>query len=138
MRGVENVRFEARDLTGLEAIDAFDLVTSFDAVHDMKHPQRLLEAIHRSLRQGGIHLMQDIGGSADLQKNIDFPFASLLYTISFMHCMPVSLAQNGDGLGTMWGWETAERMLETAGFRSVTRTVMPHDPMNVWFVSRKG
>jgi SAM-dependent methyltransferase len=136
-RGVGNVRFEVRDLTGLDAKEAFDLVTSFDAVHDMKHPQRLLETIHGALRSGGTHLMQDIGGSAVLEQNVGFPFASFLYTISFMHCMPVSLAQGGDGLGTMWGWETAERMLEAAGFRSVTRTVLPHDPMNVWFVSRK-
>ena len=51
--------------------------------------------------------------------------------------MPVSLGQGGAGLGTMWGWETAEAMLEEAGFQSVTRNVLPHDPMNVWFVSSK-
>jgi hypothetical protein len=38
----------------------------------------------------------------------------------------------------MWGWETAEAMLRGAGFASVERHVLPHDPMNVWFVSRKG
>jgi uncharacterized membrane protein YadS len=40
--------------------------------------------------------------------------ASLLYAISCMHCTPVSLGQSGAGLGTMWGWETAEAMLHAA------------------------
>jgi hypothetical protein len=82
--------------------------------------------------------MQDIGGSAALENNLDFPFAPFLYTVSCVHCMPVSLAQGGAGLGTMWGWETAERMLAAAGFAATRREVFPHDPMNVWFVSRKG
>jgi SAM-dependent methyltransferase len=131
-----NVRFEQRDLSHMDAVAAFDLVTSFDAVHDMKDPQALLVAIHRALRPGGTHLMQDIGGSAALENNLGFPFAPFLYTVSCVHCTPVSLAQGGAGLGTMWGWETAERMLKAAGFRSTARRVFPHDPMNVWFVSR--
>jgi hypothetical protein len=38
----------------------------------------------------------------------------------------------------MWGWETAEAMLGEAGFKRVERNVLPHDPMNVWFVGRRG
>ena len=133
-----NVRFATFDLAGLDERDRYHLVTSFDAVHDTKDPARLLCAIHRALAPGGVHLMQDIGGSARLEKNLDFPFATLLYAMSTVHCTPVSLAQGGEGLGTMWGWETAERMLREAGFADVRRNVLPHDPMNVWFVSRKG
>ena len=65
-----------------------------------------------------------------------FPMAALLYAVSCAHCTPVSLGQGGIGLGTMWGWETAQSMLEEAGFRQIERHVLPHDPMNVWFVSR--
>ena len=64
-------------------------------------------------------------------------FAAFLYTASCTHCTPVSLGQGGEGLGTMWGWETAEAMLREAGFETVQRHVLEHDPMNVWFVSRK-
>jgi len=134
---MSNIRFEQRDLTGFSEPHAFDLVTSFDAIHDQKDPQSVLTGIHGALRRGGLHLMQDIGGSASLENNLDFPFAAFLYTASCMHCMPVSLGQGGAGLGTMWGWETAERMLGVAGFRSIERHVLDHDPMNVWFVSRK-
>ncbi|WP_026986220.1 methyltransferase domain-containing protein [Fodinicurvata fenggangensis] len=134
--GLENVRFEVRDLTGYDEKARFDFITSFDAVHDQKDPQALIQSLHDALKPGGIYLMQDIGGSARLENNLDFPMASLLYAVSCVHCMPVSLGQGGKGLGTMWGWETAEAMLKAAGFREIQRHVLPHDPMNVWFVSR--
>jgi 2-polyprenyl-3-methyl-5-hydroxy-6-metoxy-1,4-benzoquinol methylase len=136
-RGLDNIHFETVDMTGFDEVDRYGLITSFDAVHDQKHPHELIRSICCALRPGGVYLMQDIGGSAHLENNIEFPMASLLYAISFMHCTPVSLGQGGDGLGTMWGWETAQGMLENAGFAAVQKHVLPHDPMNVWFVSRK-
>jgi 2-polyprenyl-3-methyl-5-hydroxy-6-metoxy-1,4-benzoquinol methylase len=135
--GLTNARFELRDLTGYAEKERFDFITTFDAVHDQRDPDRLIGALYRALRLGGIHLMQDIGGSVHVEKNVDLPLASLLYAVSLVHCMPVSLGQGGKGLGTMWGWETAQGMLEAAGFTDVRRYVLPHDPMNVWFVSRK-
>lgn len=136
--GLENISFEVRDLSDYDEVESFDFITSFDAVHDQKDPQDLLRRLRRALRARGVYLMQDIGGSAQLENNIDFPMAALLYAISCIHCTPVSLAQGGEGLGTMWGWETARTMLENAGFADVERHVLPHDPMNVWFVSRTG
>ncbi len=136
-KGLENVVFAAQDLSGFDAAGAFDLVTSFDAVHDQRDPEGLICTLHRALRRGGVYLMQDIGGSARLEANLDFPMAPLLYAISTTHCTPVSIGQGGPGLGTMWGWETAQAMLEAAGFSAIERHVLPHDPMNVWFVSQK-
>jgi SAM-dependent methyltransferase len=135
--GVDSVRFEVRDLTGFDEKERYDFITSFDAIHDQKDPQGLLDGIHGALRPGGAYLVQDIGGSAALENNIDFPFAAFLYTASCTHCTPISLGQGGPGLGTMWGWETAEAMLGEAGFETVDRHVLEHDPMNVWFVARK-
>lgn len=136
--GLNNIRFAVRDLSDYDEQGAFDFITSFDAVHDQKDPAALIRTLHRALRPGGVYLMQDIGGSAMLENNKDFPMASLLYAISCVHCTPVSLGQGGAGLGTMWGWETAQQMLSEAGYASIERHVLPHDPMNVWFVSRKG
>ena len=135
--GLSNVSFETRDLTGYAEPERWDFVTSFDAVHDQKDPLGLLKGLYASLRPGGIYLMQDIGGSARLENNSDFPMATLLYAVSLVHCTPVSIGQGGEGLGTMWGWETAEQYLGEAGFTRVERHVLPHDPMNVWFVARK-
>lgn len=135
--GLANLQFVQKDLTDWSESAAFDLITSFDAIHDQKAPQAVLTSIFHALRPEGVHLMQDIGGSARLENNLDFPFAPFLYTVSCLHCTPVSLGQGGEGLGTMWGWETALAMLETAGFTHIEKTVLPHDPMNVWFVSSR-
>lgn len=135
--GLDNIRFEIRDLTGYDERERFDLVTSFDAVHDQKEPAGLIRGLRGALRPGGVYLMQDIGGSSRLENNIDFPMAAFLYAISCAHCTPISLGQGGQGLGTMWGWETAEAMLREAGFANVARHVLPHDPMNVWFVAKR-
>lgn len=136
-KGLGNLRFEACDLTHLDEDAAYDLILSFDAIHDQKSPQNLLNRLCRALRPGGRYIVQDVGGSARLENNLDFPMASFLYAISCAHCTPISLGQGGDGLGTMWGWETCREMLSRAGFSDIERTVLPHDPMNVWFVSRK-
>jgi 2-polyprenyl-3-methyl-5-hydroxy-6-metoxy-1,4-benzoquinol methylase len=136
-RGLRNVCFVASDMTDFDEPESYDFITSFDAVHDQKHPAQLIARIEQALKPSGIYLMQDIGGSAHLENNLDFPMASLLYAISVTHCTPVSIGQGGAGLGAMWGWETAQAMLEQAGFAAVERRLLEHDPMNVWFVSHK-
>ncbi len=79
--------------------------------------------------------MVDIAASSNLEDNVDPPWASFLYAISLTHCMSVSLAQGGDGLGTVWGVQTAERMVREAGFASVTRRALEEDPFNAYFVA---
>ena len=86
-------------MTGFDQPERYDLVTTFDAVHDQKDPQALIASLHAALRPGGIYLMQDIAGSARLENNLDFPMAAFLYTISCLHCMPVSLGQGRRGAG---------------------------------------
>jgi SAM-dependent methyltransferase len=136
-KGLANIRFEQRDLTDFAEVERYDFITSFDAVHDQKDPADFLVRLCRALRPGGVYLMQDIAGSARLENNLALPMAAFLYAISCVHCMPISLGQGGAGLGTMWGWETAQAFLQRAGFTNIARHVMPHDPLNVWFVSSK-
>lgn len=139
-RGRSNIRFERRDLTDFDTTATageFDLVTAFDAIHDQAAPQRVLDGIARTLRAGGVLLMQDIRASSHLQNNLDHPIAPLLYTLSTMHCMTVSLAQGGAGLGTMWGEELAVEMLEAAGFANVEVHRLAHDFQNNFYVARR-
>lgn len=139
-KGLGNAEFIVRDLTTLDRDgdeEAFDLVTTFDAVHDQAAPLALLRGIRRTLRDDGVYLMQDIRGSSELAQNRDHPAGPFLYAISCMHCMPVSLAQGGEGLGTMWGIDTARGMLAEAGFGSVEVHVLPHDFQNAYLVARR-
>ncbi len=137
--GHTNVRFEVRDLSSFdtEAVPgAFDFATSFDAIHDQARPLAVLRGICRSLADDGVYLAQDIKGSSHHHLNRDHPFGTMIYTISCMHCMTVSLAQGGEGLGAMWGRETAERYMREAGFGTVEVHELPHDPMNYYYVMR--
>jgi len=135
--GLENVRFQVRDVADLQEAHAFDLVTAFDAIHDQARPDVVLRAVARALRPRGVFLMQDIRGSSRVEKDLENPMASFLYTVSCLHCMTVSLAAGGAGLGSMWGAETACRMLDEAGFEKVELRELPHDPMNLYYVARK-
>ena len=118
------------------ALEAFAFVTTFDAVHDQARPLALLKGIRRTLEPDGVYLMQDIQGSSHHHENVEHPGAPLLYTISCMHCMTVSLAQGGDGLGARWGEQKARELLAEAGFTSVDVHLLEHDPFNAYFVVR--
>ena len=69
---------------------------------------------------------------------MDLPLGPLMYTVSTMHCMTVSLAQGGEGLGTMWGEEKAEEMVKEAGFGQVEIKHLPHDFQNSYYIVMKG
>ncbi len=137
--GNANASFAARDLSDFDETaepEAYDLVTTFDAVHDQAEPMRLLKGIRRSLKPDGVYLAQDIGGSSHHHGNMDHPMGPLLYTVSCMHCMTVSLAQGGEGLGAMWGKEKAFEYFRAAGFSDVEVHTLDHDPQNYYYVCR--
>ncbi len=133
--GVENLRFEKRDVATLDDVHRWDLVTAFDAIHDQADPATVLAGIRRALAPDGVFLMQDIAGSSRLEENLDHPLAPFLYTVSTMHCMTVSLAQDGEGLGTMWGREKALEMLADAGFGPVEVHSVEADFLNLYYVT---
>jgi ubiquinone/menaquinone biosynthesis C-methylase UbiE len=136
--GLSNVKFEIKDLTSFDLNgEKFDLITAFDAIHDQARPDRVLAGISKALQDDGTFLMQDIAGSSHHHKNIDHPVGPFLYTISTMHCMTVSLAQGGMGLGTMWGEEKAREMLNEAGFKNIEVKKLPHDFQNSFYINKK-
>jgi SAM-dependent methyltransferase len=118
-KGLANVRFERRDAAHLGEDGGFDFITTFDAVHDQARPDLLLAGIASALRPGGVYLCVEGAASSELADNLGHPRGPWLYTISCLHCMTVSLAEGGMGLGTMWGEQTARKMLGEAGFTSV-------------------
>jgi SAM-dependent methyltransferase len=136
--GVRNARFEAVDAARLDVTAAYDLVTTFDAVHDQADPRAVLRNIHRALRAGGTYLMQDIGAASEVHENLDHPMGPFLYAISCLHCMTVSLAAGGAGLGAMWGDRQIRSLLREAGFTGVVMYRLPHDVMNYYYVATKG
>jgi 2-polyprenyl-3-methyl-5-hydroxy-6-metoxy-1,4-benzoquinol methylase len=139
-KGLANAEFVVADLSDFDERaepGSFDFITTFDAVHDQAKPLSVLRGIHRALRPHGVYLMQDINGTSHVHRDIEHPIGTFLYTVSCMHCMTVSLAQGGEGVGAMWGEEMTRDYLERAGFRSIVTHRLPHDFQNNWYVVTK-
>jgi SAM-dependent methyltransferase len=137
LRKLNNIQFQVKDAATLEERDRYDLITTFDAVHDQAKPDIVLNNIYKALRPSGVYLMQDIHATTDVAGNLEHPVAPLLYTISCMHCMTVSLAYGGMGLGAMWGQEKALELLANAGFKQVEIKRLAHDFQNDYYIVRK-
>jgi SAM-dependent methyltransferase len=134
-RGLANASFVVQDIARLETPVPFDLITAFDAIHDQVDPAGVLRRIRAALAPGGTFLMVDVCASSNLEANVGVPMAPYLYTISTMHCMSVSLAGGGPGLGAAWGHQVATRMLTEAGFTDV-KLFERIDPVNSLYVAR--
>jgi SAM-dependent methyltransferase len=134
---LRNTHFEVRDVADLGQKEAFDLVTAFDSIHDQAKPRAVLKSIYDALRPGGTFLMMDEGASSLLEENIDGLIAPLLYTFSTFHCMTVSLAYGGEGLGTCWGKQKAQELLAEAGFTDISIHTVEGDIEHYYYVAWK-
>lgn len=134
---LNNTNFIQMDATSLKFSQKFGFIITFDAVHDQAHPDKVLKNIANNLSDGGTYLMVDIDASSNLEDNLNHPLAPALYSISTTHCMTVSLAQGGMGLGTMWGIQKAETMLKEAGFKHIAQKRIESDIQNVYFICNK-
>jgi len=140
---LSNVKFEVKDLSLMNESEKYDLITAFDAIHDQAQPTKVLRAIYNALRNGSdqvdsLFLMQDIAASSYVNENKSNPLAPALYTISTMHCMTVSLASNGEGLGAVWGRQKAVEKLREAGFsEEVNIKEIEGDILNYYYIAKK-
>ena len=124
----DRVRFEVRDVSaGLP--ERYDVITTFDVVHDAVDPLGLLKVIRTSLADDGVYLCLDINCSEHLEENAG-PLGAMFLSFSVLYCMTTSLAQGGTGLGTVGFHEPKVRELcAAAGFSAVRRVDM-ENPFN--------
>lgn len=125
--GLTNLHFEHQDVAALELSAAVDLVLAVDAVHDQARPLDVVARVRRALRPEGVFLMVEPTASGDLDTDVQDPMAVVGYVMSLTHCIPVSLAEGGPGLGGMWGRVGALALLEDAEFLSVDAFGSPSD-----------
>ncbi len=136
-KGLTNATFEVKDVANLGGPVRFDLITAFDAIHDQAAPRKVLKGIADALKPDGTFLCVDMDTSSHVEKNIDNPMAPLLYMISTFHCMTVSLALGGEGLGTAWGRELAQELFLEAGFTHCEINNVEGDYFNVYYTLTK-
>ena len=134
--GLTNASFEVLDVARLPSDPPSTAVFAFDAIHDQADPAGVLSRVRAALEPGGWFVMMDIKAASALEGNVGNPMAPWLYAVSTLHCMTVSLAQGGAGLGTVWGEQLARRMLDEAGFVDVAVHDVPDDPFDSVYVAR--
>ena len=127
----DRVRFEPLDVSaGLP--EQFDVITTFDVVHDAVNPRGLLQAIRNGLQPGGRYVCLEINSSDKLEENIGL-LGAFFYSVSVLYCMTSSLAHHGEGLGTAGIPESKMRELcAEAGFSNVRRVPM-ENPFNILY-----
>ena len=136
--GLTNARFADPRLDPMPTDGSVDVVTTFDCIHDMAHPQPVIEAIRAALRDDGHWLLVDIRAAETLADNIAAnPMASLLYGVSVLACMSSALSEpDGAGLGTLGlPASKAEQMASAAGFTRFQTLDVQH-PMNAFYEIR--
>jgi 2-polyprenyl-3-methyl-5-hydroxy-6-metoxy-1,4-benzoquinol methylase len=111
----DRLSFTAADGGELPA-EQFDLITTFDVVHDSVDPVGLMSSIRHALRADGTYLMLEMNASADVEENRN-PLGKLLYNVSTLYCMTTSLAHAGAGIGACMGEHKARELAYAAGFK---------------------
>lgn len=125
--GLSNVSFQRRDIADLDADACVDVILAVDAIHDQAAPEQVLRSAQRALRADGVLVMVEPTATGDLDQDIQNPMAVMGYATSLSHCVQVSLAEGGPGLGGMWGSAGAHRLLTAAGFSDVQEHHSPSD-----------
>lgn len=117
----DRISFLAEAVEALPTEPGWDLISSFDVIHDLPDPLGAMKRIRSALNAGGTYLMVEPKVADQLEKNIQNPFARMFQAMSCLHCVPQSLAQGGPGLGACWGEGRARAMARDAGFTSFER-----------------
>jgi ubiquinone/menaquinone biosynthesis C-methylase UbiE len=115
----DRIKFEVVDCTKLPAAQ-FDFISTFDVVHDSVDPDALLKSIRAALKPDGTYLMVEVNVSSNLEDNIN-PMGRMMYSMSTLYCMTVSLAHGGAGIGACMGEAKARELVAAAGFKHFRR-----------------
>jgi SAM-dependent methyltransferase len=136
--GAANVSFHAAGGEELPQDASFDFVTTFDCLHDMTRPDRVMRAIRGALKPDGTWLIADIKARASWEENVaKNPMAAMMYGFSILTCLSSALSEPGGlGLGTLGlPPDVARRMCEEAGFTRFARAEIEH-PINAFYEVR--
>jgi SAM-dependent methyltransferase len=115
----DRITFEERNATKLPE-NQFDFISTFDVVHDSVDPVALLKSIRRSMKKDATYLMLEVNVSPNLEENIG-PTGKMMYSVSTLYCMTVSLAHGGAGIGACMGEPKARELVAEAGFSQFRR-----------------
>jgi len=118
--GLANVRFEVASAKAFPG-PHYDLVTTFDALHDMGDPQGAAAHVRNNLKPDGVWMIVEPFAGDQLEDNLN-PVGRVYYGFSTMVCTPGSRSQEvGLALGAQAGEARIRAILEEAGFTRFRR-----------------
>jgi SAM-dependent methyltransferase len=121
------VEFHCRDAADPGLAGRYDLVTIFEALHDMSQPVAALRAARGLLVEGGSVFVVD-ERTADRFEAPAGNVERLLYGASILHCLPVGMmGESPAGTGTVMRVETVQRYAKEAGFAGFEVLPIEHD-----------
>jgi SAM-dependent methyltransferase len=127
--GLTNASFADPRESPLPHDHSVELVTTFDCMHDMTHPQQMMGWIRSAVTDDGTWLLVDIKALDTFEQNVGKnPMASLMYGLSVLSCMSSALSEpDGAGLGTLGlSANKARQMAEEAGFTRFRKLDIDH------------
>lgn len=131
--GLDNIRFEtarAQDYSGSD----FDLVTMFDALHDMGDPVGAARHIRKTMKPDGTLMLVEPNAGDSLADNLN-PVGRVFYAFSTSICVPASLNQEvGAALGAQAGEKRLGDVAREAGFSRFRRAA--ETPFNMVLEAR--
>jgi SAM-dependent methyltransferase len=130
----DRLSFEQIAAESLAFEERFDLVMAFNCIHDMARPRAALAGLRRVLKPHGALLWSEAKVSDRLEDNLT-PFGRTVYGASTMHCLTVSLAQHGEGLGSAIGENQARSLAAEAGFATFEKLSI-ENPYHHVFLAR--
>lgn len=135
--GLENVELVEARGEHVPADGDFDLVITFDCLHDMTRPDRVMSAIRKTLKDDGTWLIKEIRSHPEFRKNLRNPMLAMMYGFSVSACMSSALSEpDGMGLGTLGlNPQLAREMTREAGFSSFVQHDF-EDPANLYYEVR--
>lgn len=136
--GVTNAQFHDASEHPLPEDGCFDWLLTFDCLHDMTHPQEMMQSLRKAISKDGVWLIADIKAGDTFEENVDRnPMASMMYGFSVLSCMSSALSEpGGAGLGTLGlSASLCERMTVEAGFNRFRRLEIDH-PVNAFYEVR--
>jgi SAM-dependent methyltransferase len=123
----DRVRFVVRDASEEGSIGGYDLVTIFEALHDMAHPVEALRAARALLVEGGSVIVAD-ERVADAFYAPGDEIERLNYGFSVLHCLAVGREDDhAAATGTVIRPHTVEEYARAAGFPGAEVLPIEHD-----------
>lgn len=113
----------------------FDVVCTFDCIHDMVDPLSALRSVRSLMTDDGVYLWAEPNASDNPLENRN-PVGKCFSAISPLHCLTVSLAEDGAGLGTVIGEKGARKLADEVGFSSFRRLPVEHPFVQVFELRR--